>query len=74
MSPPPARTTANVRLLAPDWCHFTQRLPRSRAHKQIKEADVPFEDEKFSYVALTRARSRGVPPACWRSPSSARSR
>jgi ribosomal protein RSM22 (predicted rRNA methylase) len=42
-------------LSAPDWCHFTQRLPRSRAHKQIKEADVPFEDEKFSYVALTRA-------------------
>jgi ribosomal protein RSM22 (predicted rRNA methylase) len=42
-------------LSPPDWCHFTQRLPRSRAHKQIKEADVPFEDEKFSYVALTRA-------------------
>ena len=41
-------------LSAPDWCHFTQRLPRSRAHKRIKEAEVPFEDEKFSYVALTR--------------------
>jgi ribosomal protein RSM22 (predicted rRNA methylase) len=42
-------------LQAPDWCHFTQRLPRSRAHKQIKGAEVPFEDEKFAYVALTRA-------------------
>jgi ribosomal protein RSM22 (predicted rRNA methylase) len=42
-------------LKAPDWCHFTQRLPRSRAHKQIKGAELPFEDEKFSYVALTRA-------------------
>lgn len=41
-------------LAAPDWCHFTQRLQRSRAHKQVKGADVPFEDEKFSYVALTR--------------------
>jgi ribosomal protein RSM22 (predicted rRNA methylase) len=41
-------------LQAPDWCHFTQRLPRSRAHKQIKGAELPFEDEKFSYVALTR--------------------
>ena len=41
-------------LHAPDWCHFTQRLPRSRAHKQVKEAELPFEDEKFSYVALTR--------------------
>jgi ribosomal protein RSM22 (predicted rRNA methylase) len=41
-------------LTAPDWCHFTQRLPRLRAHKQIKGAELPFEDEKFSYVALTR--------------------
>jgi ribosomal protein RSM22 (predicted rRNA methylase) len=41
-------------LSAPDWCHFTQRLPRSRAHKQVKGAELPFEDEKFSYVALMR--------------------
>jgi ribosomal protein RSM22 (predicted rRNA methylase) len=41
-------------LEAPDWCHFTQRLPRLRAHKQLKGADLPFEDEKFSYVAFTR--------------------
>lgn len=38
----------------PDWCHFAQRLARSRAHKQIKGAELPFEDEKFSYVVLTR--------------------
>jgi ribosomal protein RSM22 (predicted rRNA methylase) len=42
-------------LTPPDWCHFTQRLPRSRAHQQIKGAELPFEDEKFAYVALTRA-------------------
>ena len=41
-------------LVPPDWCHFTQRLARSRAHKQMKDAEVPFEDEKFAYVALTR--------------------
>jgi ribosomal protein RSM22 (predicted rRNA methylase) len=42
-------------LQPPDWCHFTQRLPRSRAHMQVKGVELPFEDEKFSYVALTRA-------------------
>jgi ribosomal protein RSM22 (predicted rRNA methylase) len=42
-------------LQAPDWCHFTQRLPRSRAHMQVKGVELPFEDEKFAYVALTRA-------------------
>jgi ribosomal protein RSM22 (predicted rRNA methylase) len=48
-------------LQTPDWCHFTQRLPRLRAHKQIKAAELPFEDEKFSYVALTRAPSARYP-------------
>src|ERR1700704_4478668 len=43
-------------LQAPDWCHFTQRLQRSRAHKQVKGAELPFEDERFAYIALTRAR------------------
>ena len=42
-------------LAAPDWCHFTQRLPRTRAHRQLKGAELAFEDEKFAYVALTRA-------------------
>jgi ribosomal protein RSM22 (predicted rRNA methylase) len=41
-------------LEAPDWCHFSQRLSRSRAHMQVKGAEVPFEDERFSYVVLTR--------------------
>jgi ribosomal protein RSM22 (predicted rRNA methylase) len=56
-------------LAAPDWCHFAQRLPRSRAHMALKGAEVPFEDEKFSYVVLTRtalARPRArvlAPPA-----------
>ena len=46
-------------LTPPDWCHFAQRLARSRAHKDIKGVELPFEDEKFSYVAVTRAP---IPP------------
>ena len=41
-------------ILPPDWCHFAERLPRSRAHMRAKAAHVPFEDEKFSYVAVAR--------------------
>jgi ribosomal protein RSM22 (predicted rRNA methylase) len=37
-----------------DWCHFSQRLPRSRDHMQAKGANVPFEDERYCYVAVTR--------------------
>jgi ribosomal protein RSM22 (predicted rRNA methylase) len=39
-----------------DWCHFSQRLPRSRDHMLLKEAVVPFEDERYSYLAVTRQR------------------
>ncbi|MBS1804772.1 MAG: rRNA methyltransferase [Acidobacteria bacterium] len=37
-------------LVAPDWCHFVQRVQRSRDHMLLKSADVPWEDEKFSYL------------------------
>lgn len=37
-----------------DWCHFSQRLPRSRLHMRAKAAAVPFEDERFAFVIATR--------------------
>ncbi|WP_185983410.1 small ribosomal subunit Rsm22 family protein [Aureimonas mangrovi] len=38
----------------PDWCHFAQRLARSRTHRQVKGGEAPFEDEKFCYLAVSR--------------------
>lgn len=37
-----------------DWCHFTARVARSRLHKQLKGGDVPYEDEKFCFIAASR--------------------
>jgi ribosomal protein RSM22 (predicted rRNA methylase) len=47
-------------LRPPDWCHFAQRLPRSRDQLRIKGAEVPFEDEKFSYVVLSRRKPQSI--------------
>lgn len=41
-------------LQVPDWCHFARRVARSRLHRLAKEADVPWEDEKFIYLAASR--------------------
>jgi ribosomal protein RSM22 (predicted rRNA methylase) len=43
-------------MVGDDWCHFSQRLPRSRDHMLLKSADVPFEDERYSYVVATREK------------------
>ncbi len=40
------------RLDEDDWCHFTCRVMRSRLHKSLKDADVPYEDEKYSYISF----------------------
>lgn len=41
-------------LAAPDWCHFSRRVARSRLHRLTKAGDVPWEDEKFIFVAASR--------------------
>lgn len=38
-----------------DWCHFSSRIARTKLHKALKSGDVPYEDEKYSYIALTKS-------------------
>lgn len=37
-----------------DWCHRPIRIARSGSHRAAKQASLAYEDEKFSYVVLTR--------------------
>jgi ribosomal protein RSM22 (predicted rRNA methylase) len=41
-------------LVIPDWCHFSARVSRSRLHREAKGGTVPWEDEKFIYLAVSR--------------------
>ena len=40
-----------------DWCQFTCRVQRSRLQKLLKGGDAPYEDEKFSYLAMAKEPS-----------------
>lgn len=51
----PCTHTQMCPILGNDWCHFSKRINRSRAHQQIKQATLPFEDEKYSYLIVQKS-------------------
>ncbi|WP_051840594.1 small ribosomal subunit Rsm22 family protein [Streptomyces sp. NRRL F-5126] len=51
-----------------DWCHFAARVGRSSLHRQVKGGSLPYEDEKFSYVAAVRLPAQAAPARVVRRP------
>ncbi|AQS41183.1 MAG: Methyltransferase [Candidatus Tokpelaia hoelldobleri] len=56
----PCPHSAPCPLAAPDWCHFSVRLARSRLHRQTKQGTIGWEDEKFIYMAFTRQKPENL--------------
>jgi ribosomal protein RSM22 (predicted rRNA methylase) len=43
-----------------DWCHFSVRVERSSFHRQMKDATLNYEDEKYSYLIFSKTQA----PTC----------
>lgn len=37
-----------------DWCHFSVRVSRSSLHRKLKQAELGYEDEKYSYLIFAK--------------------
>lgn len=66
MAPCPNDAPCPIR--EPDWCHFAARVERTSLHRRLKDGDLNYEDEKFSYVALAREPMRPAPRRIIRRP------
>ncbi len=42
------------------WCHFPARVERTKVHKLLKGASLGYEDEKYSYLAVSPLKPRPV--------------
>ena len=55
-------------LVGDDWCHFATRLPRNEMHRAVKRVSRGFEDEKLSYVVMSRGPVERAPARVIRPP------
>lgn len=52
----PCVSQGQCKLSESDWCHATCRVQRTKIHKILKDGDAPYEDEKFSYIAISKEK------------------
>lgn len=58
---PPGRVPPGRVPPAPDWCHFSERHERPGFQRRVKDASLPWEDAKVSFVVLSRFESGAAP-------------
>lgn len=68
----PCAHTGPCRLAGDDWCHFSARIARSRLHRLLKEGDVPYEDEKYAYLAFSKTPVQPAAARILRHPKAAK--
>ncbi len=51
-----------------DWCHFAERVERSSLHRKLKAGALNYEDEKYSYVAVSKFPIKSSPVRIIRRP------
>lgn len=56
-------------LPANDWCHFAARVERSALHRKLKAGALGYEDEKFSYLVITKAPVKAATARVLRRPN-----
>ncbi|PWT99861.1 MAG: methyltransferase [Terriglobia bacterium] len=66
VAPCPAANSCPIQ--EPDWCHFAARVERTSLHRRLKEAELNYEDEKYSYIAVARQPAAPAPARVIRRP------
>ncbi|MBM7842384.1 small ribosomal subunit Rsm22 family protein [Herpetosiphon giganteus] len=66
IAPCPHQTTCPMQ--TNDWCHFATRIERTRFHRSLKGAELGYEDEKWSYIAVSRQPTQPAPARIIRHP------
>lgn len=70
----PCPHAAACPLTGGDWCHFAQRVARSRLHRDIKDGELSYEDEKFSLICAARMPAAALPGRILRRPQTHKGR
>lgn len=43
-----------------NWCHFSSRIQRTSLHRKVKNGQLPYEDEKFSYICVSKSPHNNI--------------